>query len=218
MPVLEESDEDEHKDGSENYVRIDPKTLSALKAASQYVTGNELRSMKWTPRRKYPRGLRGAFSSQALALKRLPKHVRVINDLNDEDYPQTPKAQRLVKQVVPTYDIQGESGDDYEQSEDSGEYSESNPIKSYAKQAQKGISPIQFIPAADLAHYIPTIPLSALTMAQSQYKPVWTPSELLARNKAKDNQGPRPVRSSRTSTMRVYSTGSGADYSTPVHF
>lgn len=205
VPVLDEGEDDEYKDGSEKYIRIDPKiTLSALKATNNFggggVSGNELRSLKWAPQFNYQqaRELQGAYSSALKGHKRYPKNVKVVQEY--EDYPHQTKSHRIIKQLIPTYEIQEDSDEDYNHSNE--DYAES-----------------KFIPASEVSQYIPTIPFSALT-AQSQFKPIWTPTEFISRpGKNKEHQ--RPGRSSRYegTTMRVFSTeggGGGDSYGSPM--
>lgn len=215
MPVLETNseEEDEHKDGSEKYIQLDPKIFGRAG-----LSGNDLRSLKWSPRYVYQRAPRGAFSSSALALKRYPKNVKVIHEYEAvKDYPHKVKSHRIIKhQLVPTYDIQEDSEDDYSQPEGQEDYAESKPVKSYLRQPNKSqkSSQIQFIPASEVSQYIPTIPYSAL---KNQFNPIWTPTDFIS-NLAKNKDNQRLGRSSRYegTTMRVFSTGAG-DYSSPIH-
>lgn len=211
MPVLETNseEEDEHKDGSEKYIRLDSKIFSG--------SGNELRSMKWRPRYVYQRVPRGAFSSStALALKRYPKNVKVIHEFEHiKDYPRKVKSHRIIKhQLVPTYDE--DLDDDLDHNEGQEDYAESNPVKSYLRQpstSSQNSSPIKFIPASEVSQYIPTIPYSAL---KNQFNPLWTPTGLnLAKNKDPQRLG-RSSRYEGSTTMRVFSNGA-SDYSSPIH-
>lgn len=219
VPVLDEGEDDEYKDGSEKYIRIDPKiTLSALKATHNFggggVSGNELRSLKWAPQFNYQqaRELQGAYSSALKGHKRYPKNVKVVQEY--EDYPHQTKSHRIIKQLIPTYEIQEDSDEDYNHSNE--DYAESKPKTRYLKKSSKTL---KFIPASEVSQYIPTIPFSALT-AQSQFKPIWTPTEFISRpGKNKEHQ--RPGRSSRYegTTMRVFSTeggGGGDSYGSPM--
>lgn len=218
VPVLDESGDDEYKEGSEKYVRIDPKiTLSALKATNNFggggVSGNELRSLKWPSKYSYhdvqdgESTYSGPVAMPLKGLKRYPKNVKMIHQY--EEYPR--KSHRIVKHVIPTYEIQEDMDDDYDHSSPE-DYSESRPHKSYLK-----TKTLKFIPASEVSQYIKTIPFSSLATAQSQFKPVWTPSEFINRqNKMKDHS--RPSRSSRYegTTMRVYSTDPSSSYNSPL--
>lgn len=212
VPVLEESAEDEYRQGSEKYLRIDPKiTLSG-----GGVTGNELRSLKWaSPYSSYPSHSQEVLENSSSAygnaqplktLKRYPKNVQVVHEF--QDYPSSAQPHRIVKHMIPTYAIQEDDPqDDYEPSSHE-DYAETRPRKSYTRGGST--KTVKFIPASELSQYIPTIPFSSLTAAQSQFKPMWTPSEFRGRDPAGSNQQEH-VRSGRSSryegtTMRVFST------------
>lgn len=198
VPVLEEGEEDEYRDGSEKYLRIDPKTASS----SSYSGGNEVRSLKWVPHFNYQK----TRDLPLTGLKRYPKNVRVVHEY--EEYPRKPKSHRIVKQLIPTYAIQEESDEDYSPASHE-DYAETKPKKSYIKHSLK------FIPASDVAQYIPAIPFSALT-AQSQFKPLWTPSDYMSRP-AKHKEHRRPSRSSRYEDNAMLFSADGAHtYSTPI--
>ena len=225
VPVIEESASDEYKEGSEKYVQIDPKvTLSALGATNNFggggVTGNELRSMSWSPMYSYQkaREMDEVYSSQQSQpqplkmRKRFPKALKVVHQY--EEYPRpSQKTHRVVKHVIPTYEIHEEAGDAYGHSSEE-EYSENRPRKSYLK--TQSSPTLKFIPVSEVSKYLPTIPFAKLASAQSQYKPVWTPKDFMGGNN-KDHQ--RPGRSSRYEgkVVRVItSDGMGEDYSSPM--
>lgn len=224
VPVLDES-EGEYTEGSERYVRIDPKiTLSALRATNNLgggggVTGNELRSLKWVPR-YHRKELEGSYSNPPLPLKglkkRYPKNVQVVHEYEEYNpHPRT-KKHRIVKHMIPTYEIQEDSDEDYDPASRE-EYAETRPKKSYLKASST--KTLKFLPASEVSQYIPTIPFSSLTGAQSQFQPMWTPlSDAAARKPSKEHL--RSGRSSRYegTTTRVFSTqGVGADsYSAPL--
>lgn len=213
VPVLEESEEDGYKDGSEKYLRIDPKiTLRPTNSYGGGGRGNELRSIQWAPHYNYEnKELESTFSSPLAfkSLKRYPKNVRGVHEY--EDYVHKPKLHRIIKHVIPTYEIQEDINNDYDPSSHE-EYGDARPKKSYLK--SQSSQTLKFIPASEVSQYIPTIPLSSLTAAQSQYTPVWTP--LINRPaKNKDRQTRSSSRYEGT-TMRVYSNDGSTSFSTPM--
>lgn len=224
-----EEDSDEHKDGSEKYIRIDPKALSAALKVVQGGggSGNELRSFRYGPKYHRSRDLKHAYSSPVSykSAKFYPKNVKVIHQYEDVEpsYRRPSKSHRAIKHMMrPTYAIHEEMDeDDYDHPMMQEDYSlsESSPVKTYYKPpASMKTTQIQFIPASQVNDYIPTIPFSALSAQQSQFQPIWTPADLMARAaaKGKEQQDARLGRSSshyEGTTSRIYTSGGPASVS-----
>lgn len=218
----EDDGNDGLKDGSEKYIRIDPKALSAALKVVQGGggLGNELRSFRYMPKYHRSRDLKNAYSSPMSykSAKFYPKNMKVYHQYEDvEPYRRPSKSHRAIKHMMrPAYEIHEDMDDDYDHPKMQEDYSlsESSPVKTYYKPPASmnlKTAQIQFIPASQVNDYIPTIPFSALTAQQSQFQPIWTPADLMSRAaaaKAKEDD----VRLGRSThyegtTTRIYTSG-----------